>query len=744
MNSYCLIIYFCFVNFHAMLSKADVYLHNPKGSNNRLAESSVQRANNQRLFDSQNSAQGGYNTGSVYYYAGSKLPIEWTNQHSCQDPNNNCEFVLQYMCHYLMRDGKSTKSIPLTNSDNKFQYGMHENWRHYKDCSMRQRNQGLFIADQKLKYSRATHTRQNPKGTRYAYECAEERDYYPYWHPSPWKDIAVFTNNASRCLYYQQESQNVKSKWACVLSEKDFNELNKKTNVVLPNNKEECENFCYPAKSPNCKKAKWKEFPSHGLPPPECQEGEYSRDNHLGNTLSVNAVHYNWTVPETPGHKCVFRIRYNISTTDFSWDTDHKANAPKPGEATKIDLPGMYPKDQGYVFKQNPVVKIFKDLDFSLTLAINTAQFGRVFQDRSHTFSIRKRPAHLKDAVIHNVNVRGKRGNIVQVYPAVEYDFVPNTLEMKTGEYVHFQWNGSNTNNKNFEGEGTAGTDRNNVLMLAELNDTIGGEHNSFELPVFGDYGQSYPAPLSNVTFLNLTKDDLMRLATSGNKNKPDPLLNQAGTYFDLQPRKITKIGVYHYLCTRNNNFSNRNQKGKIVVSKFPVQYKNIGQMGGSLQIKEKAELKVAPHVFDKLVILQLEFWSREKGKAHLKEIGKSLPENDGISSDFFLLRPEEGFCGDKKVRFSFSLLDSSTGTISVYRSEANVGGVWQKVPATIENGKAIMMVNRGGLYVVTHNKSDSSLLGGVIAGIFLIVVVIAAFLARSKIKNLCYKFGFL
>ena len=58
---------------------------------------------------------------------------------------------------------------------------------------------------------------------------------------------------------------------------------------------------------------------------------------------------------------------------------------------------------------------------------------------RSHSFAVRSRPAHLEGVTIHNVNVRGKRGNIVQVYPGVEYDFVPNTLTVREGDYVHYQ-----------------------------------------------------------------------------------------------------------------------------------------------------------------------------------------------------------------------------------------------------------------------------------------------------------------
>lgn len=58
-------------------SNADIYMHNPRGSNNRLDEATRQRATNNRLFDSENNERGGYNVGNMYYYVGSQLQIEW-------------------------------------------------------------------------------------------------------------------------------------------------------------------------------------------------------------------------------------------------------------------------------------------------------------------------------------------------------------------------------------------------------------------------------------------------------------------------------------------------------------------------------------------------------------------------------------------------------------------------------------------------------------------------------------------
>ena len=56
-----------------------------------------------------------------------------------------------------------------------------------------------------------------------------------------------------------------------------------------------------------------------------------------------------------------------------------------------------------------------------------------------------------------------------QVYPAVEYDFVPNRLEVNEGDCIHFQWTGSDANPRGNAGNGRRGTDRTNIVELPAL-----------------------------------------------------------------------------------------------------------------------------------------------------------------------------------------------------------------------------------------------------------------------------------
>lgn len=100
-----------------------------------------------------------------------------------------------------------------------FKYGQHEPLDFWLDCRKRSRNKGLYTAEENLKDDiGATSTRQdrNNNGDRYGLECPEERDYYPYWHPTPWHDVAVFTSEPRhRCNYFQEHSSNVEAKNYC-------------------------------------------------------------------------------------------------------------------------------------------------------------------------------------------------------------------------------------------------------------------------------------------------------------------------------------------------------------------------------------------------------------------------------------------------------------------------------------------------------------------------------------------------
>eukprot|EP01027_Heterolobosea_sp_BB2_P022439 GEZU01033035.1.p1 GENE.GEZU01033035.1~~GEZU01033035.1.p1 ORF type:complete len:643 (-),score=247.12 GEZU01033035.1:301-2229(-) len=576
---------------------ADVYLHNMRGNNNRLNEANTNRNNANRLFDSQNNAKGGYAAGELNptgtfvakpmeFFEGSYLPLEWTNQHGC-GPNMNlhCEIILQYMCddgnkiysgqQWAMTDGTDTGGAGTQNPPTT---GRNEPDRYRTKCTTRDRNKGLFIADRNLNGQTAAFTRQNNDGTRYGNECPEERDYYPYWHPSPWKDIAILTSNTSRCDYYKQNSQNKHSKGECECANWDSATGCGATSACWKYNNAAA---CAAATDGNGQQCVWA-VKNHGnlfwphsdaeanLPDPDCIEAPYTRVNHNGNDMSGEAPTYNWKLPTTAeacGNAngdcgfCFMRIRYNISTGDLnnleSWQLpEGVANTTYPRDYFFIDYRfngdrTIKMDNHSNYFADNEVIDI--GAGGGIKLAHNTNQVGRTFQDRSYMFVLKNRAAAgvPADKDIYNINVRGKRGNIVQVYPAVEYDFVPNVLEVESDDLIHFQWVGSNRNPAGNDGQGQAGTDRNNLIQFRDLN-------------------TNFPLPVEEYTMFD-DKNLILAFATSGKGTDADPTLDNASPYFDSFAANGNRLlsfkpGEYVYGCTRNNNFTNRSQKAKLIV----------------------------------------------------------------------------------------------------------------------------------------------------------------------------------
>lgn len=410
------------------------------------------------------------------------------------------------------------------------------------------------------------------------------------------------TNDDRRCDMYRTESENVKSRWFC---EPPFGmDMHDLKEGQIPISKDKCEAWEYENEETSEKSyGLWTESPSHGLPPPVCRRNIESRDNHHGNVAGGQWSGYNLTIPSFPAPKkgeapvateqCVFRIRYNISTGDHPHIEEDVAgtaelNAAQNGveeanyggiaERMCIDYNSSDPliaeaaHAREYHLKNNPQVDMFGDIldepNIQLQLAVNTAQFGRTFEDRSHRVAFRKAPKN-KCNVIHNIEVRGKRGNIVQTYPGTEYDFSPNRVQCGVGSCVHFQWTGSNTNPNNNAGQGRQGSDRSNAVLMGTRQRDWKDERGRQE--VNGLWGSSYPADLSS-DFLGMSDALKQKMAIlephfGGELSE----LDDAGVYFDsgLIPCKAESLGVYHYMSTRNNNFSNRSQKGKVVVSKY-------------------------------------------------------------------------------------------------------------------------------------------------------------------------------
>jgi len=614
--------------------------------------------------------QAGRKQFEEVFVEGSQQSVTWTAQHGCGNAKNNCNMVFEYTCdthpqnkddllqtntndvgptdtqqaanqqwkdqdwreynwitgtRVQLSNGANTntpndpnniRNIRATaaNNDNDNE-GRHESEEYYIFAKNRLRNKGLFTADQKLQGNDQTKTRQNPGGTRRGLEVPEERDYFPYWQPSIWRPVAIFHNDIAECqTQMAAKSAANEPKSACVPSAQQINTANNGdlNDLVKIDNQQECESadvggkwftqqFDMPAGYPQCVKADW------------------SQVNNLGNVKDTGngglPQNWDWTLPTVDQFaasgcyvytatgagnqnyvRVVTRLRYNMTTMDYApYTTGASCNQNKNGN---VQSP----------VEQNPTVDVGVDMQ-GLRLALNTAQTGRTFQDRSHVFRVMRMPNNgnvntaMKNAnKIINVSVQGKRGNIVQTFPAVEYDFWPKRVEMKLGDCAAFQWTGSNTHNNGNPagdgqagdaGEGQGGTDRSNLIQIMDKNSTFPAPYDKAIVDdffanskVFKTYtgeavstgnpiqGNEDPQTLSGrdaqLYFLSAgyyaTEDTVATAIGDDDDGELNVLLNDTPASMRSMTVCPEKKGTYEFTCTRNNNFSNRDQKLTIVV----------------------------------------------------------------------------------------------------------------------------------------------------------------------------------
>jgi len=249
-----------------------------------------------------------------------------------------------------------------------------------------------------------------------------------------------------------------------------------------------------------------------------------------------------------------------------------------------------------------------------LQLAINTAQTGRTFQDTTHTFLVCQRPSNAAwvNAKVWDVNIRGKRGDIVEVFPAIEYDFEPQMVFVMPGECMHFEWDGSNTHNNGDPGgdgqtgdagQGREGSDRSNMVQIRAMDQTYPITYDKASSTFFDSvtcYQPLYPdAPAMSAQDCQIvlgsagfyrTKTDIQTLitkyqsqGTTDNTEINSVILDylmdnvsgafKQGVMVCVSPDALSSSSEtlpFAFMSTRNTEFTNRSQKLNMLVTMTP------------------------------------------------------------------------------------------------------------------------------------------------------------------------------
>jgi len=210
---------------------------------------------------------------------------------------------------------------------------------------------------------------------------------------------------------------------------------------------------------------------------------------------------------------------------------------------------------------------------------------------------------------------------------------MPEELHLRNGDYLHVEISGSDTNPNNNDGQGRQGTDRSNICPMKNENyvggktsdapESVGAQANnypayvvdptSYSIPVvvngrprelLNDAGQVVTDDEGNTQYEEVicrTPDhysspiggmdgEVAAALCTGRQKGSENMdygnmeeLDDAGTAVHMDPIQMKQEGCWNYVSTRNNNFSNRSQKGRLCVDSGAYAQSDVGYNGGAV-----------------------------------------------------------------------------------------------------------------------------------------------------------------
>ncbi len=237
-----------------------------------------------------------------------------------------------------------------------------------------------------------------------------------------------------------------------------------------------------------------------------------------------------------------------------------------------------------------------------------------------------------------------------------------------------------------------------------------------------------------------------------------DKQLNEASPYYDLGLQKITSPGgVFYYMCTRNNNFSNRDQKGQIVVYASQFFEEFFDSLGGLVQLNSNSISIPAGLIRDlaKVRVSEKTAADLRSARASRSFATQSLDESK-LGSNFIQIEIKElnvpsmpDLELDKPIKVSLKLTRSSGAmeSVLVYRLSGDYATMSKVASESTESrdGRVDFETRlASGVYVVQFEKDYTPLaVSLVVLGVLGIVVAsVAVYLCRNGkyLRSMRYK----